>query len=375
MTISPPRRFLISAPLALSIAVTAFAPAALAKTVQVGACLPSLQTYATISNAVTSVPPGSTIMVCPGNYPEQVTITQPLTLKGVQSEGTANPVVVVPPGGLTQSVTLLSNGVTAFFQIVVQGTETGQVNISNLAIDGTNNGVGVDEAMLGVLFQNSSGTVRQIATYNQIANGSGFGIFLESTTSPSKTITISDSSVHDFDSGGIRCNCNSGMTVDIDSNAVVGSNVPSANPPGEAIDMNAPGKITNNSVISNPAPPASSAGVGIAFGSNMVVSGNTVVGWGAGIWTIGDSSTIKSNRVLKAGGGITLSGSNNDVEHNFLSNFPGGAGISFNCTGTGNTVIHNVVNDAYWGIVDPRGTNTTSPNTFTNVANVTSGSC
>jgi hypothetical protein len=183
----------------------------------------------------------------------------------------------------------------------------------------------------------------------------------------SMTVTVTKSSVHDFDSGGIRCNCPTGMTVDINSNSVVGSNSANSNSPDEGIDMDAAGKISNNSVPSNPALPATSQGVGIAFKSNMVVSGNTVIGWGADIWTVGDSNVIKLNRVSKAGGGITLSGNNNDVEHNFLANFPGGAGISFNCTGSGNTVIHNQVNDAYWGIVDPHGTNTVTPNTFTNV--------
>src|SRR6266852_8538939 len=172
MRTSPLRRFLISASLTLLIA-----PAAIAKTVQVGTCLPKLQTYATISQAVTSVAPSPTILVCPGNYPEQVTITQPLTLRGVQNGNTANSTIVVPPGGLTQSVTLLSNGVTAFFQILVKGIEAGLVNISDLAIDGSNNGViCCNTTMLGVYYQNSSGVVKNIATFNQIANRSGFGI-------------------------------------------------------------------------------------------------------------------------------------------------------------------------------------------------------
>jgi hypothetical protein len=348
---------------------------AMAKTVQVGGCLPSLQTYPTISQAVIAVTPGSTILVCPGSYPEQVTITQPLTLRGVQSGNAANPTITVPAGGLTQSVIAPSNGAKMFFQVLVQGTGAGLVNISNIAVDGSNNG-NPNGWLEGIYYQNSSGTLFNVASFWQVGNGLGFGIFLESTTSAIKTITVSRSSVHDFDGGGMRCNCsNTNMTVDIHSNSVVGSNSPSSDPPGEGIDMDATGKISNNSVFSNPAAPATSAGVGIAFVSNMLVSGNTVVGWGAGIWPVGNSNIIKSNRVSKAGGGITLSGTNNDVEHNFLANFPGGAGISFNCTGSGNTVIHNQVNDATWGIIDPHGTNTIAPNTFTNVQKLVSPPC
>ena len=361
------RSFLISASLAL------LASAALAKTVSVGTCIPRQISYATISQALAAVGPGYTILICPGNYPEQLTITQPVSLAGVPGGGASNPTIVAPPGGLTQSATLLSNGVTAFFQILVQGTEAGVVNISNLAIDGTNNQVPSGNALLGVYYQNSSGAIKNIVASNQIANGSGFGIFLESTTSPTKTITVSNSSIHDYDSGGIHCSCNTSISVNINSNSVVGSNSPASNPPAEGINISSPGKITDNSVISNPAPPAVSAGTGIVLASNAAVTGNTVVGWG--IFAAGDSNTIKSNRVLKADEGIVIGGANNVVEYNFLAHFPGGAAINFNCTGANNTVIHNTINDASWGIQDSPGPNTIAPNTLTNIANLTSPTC
>jgi pectin methylesterase-like acyl-CoA thioesterase len=71
-------------------------PAALASTVVVGTCLQNYQIYSTISQAVSSVPSGSTVLVCPGVYAEQVTVTQPLTLRGVNSANTANPTIIVP---------------------------------------------------------------------------------------------------------------------------------------------------------------------------------------------------------------------------------------------------------------------------------------
>jgi len=174
---------------------------AMAKTVQVGGCLPSLQTYPTISQAVIAVAPGSTILVCPGSYPEQVTITQPVTLRGVQSGNAANPVITVPPAGLTQSVVAPTNGVIMFFQVLVQGTESGLVNISNIAVDGNSSLNGNLNGWLpGIYYQNSSGMVSNVAAYRQMGNGYGFGIFLERTTTPSKVVTVKNSSVHDFDS-------------------------------------------------------------------------------------------------------------------------------------------------------------------------------
>lgn len=62
---------------------------AFSTTVAVGtdpACQPSLVHFASIQLAVSSVPAGSTIKICPGNYAEQVVINKKLTLltKGFQ---------------------------------------------------------------------------------------------------------------------------------------------------------------------------------------------------------------------------------------------------------------------------------------------------
>jgi hypothetical protein len=339
--------------------------------VQVGTCLPNLQTYATISQAVAAVAPSSTIMVCPGNYPEQVTITQPLTLKGVQSGNTANPTIVAPPGGLTQSVIAPTNGITMFFQILVQGTGAGLVDISDLAVNGSNNNVS-SGWLEGIYYQNSSGTLKNVATYNQTAIRYGFGIFLESTTSAQKTISISDSSIHDYDAEGIRSNANTNpptLTVNIESNGVLaalGTN---------GIDVDGVGIIRNNSIATPPGG-SGNAGIGIAALSGLTIAQNTIANMGIGIWTIGNSDNLLSNKVSWATAGIIVSATNNDVEHNLLFNINnGGSAISFNCTGSGNTVVHNVVNDAYYGIIDLHGSNTIAPNTFTNVQKLSSGSC
>jgi hypothetical protein len=114
------------------------ASVAMANTVVVGTCLPSLQKYSTISQAVSSVSAGSTVLVCPGTYPEQVVINQPLTLRGIQSENAANPTITVPSGGLTKSL-VLGNGVTMFFQVVAQGTASDEINITDIAVNGSGN--------------------------------------------------------------------------------------------------------------------------------------------------------------------------------------------------------------------------------------------
>jgi hypothetical protein len=128
--------------------------------------------------------------------------------------------------------------------------------------------------------------------------------------------------------------------------------------------------------MTHPAPAGISAGVGIAVPSNSTITGNTVENFTVGIWSLGTHNAIESNQVSLAGSAVVISASNNLVENNSLfTNLKDGAGISFNCTGTGNAVIHNFINDAYWGIVDIHGTNTITPNSFSNVRNVISGPC
>lgn len=356
--------------------VTSFAlltlPAALAKTVRVGTCQPNVQSYSTISQAVSSVPAGSTILVCPGTYPEQITITEPLTLQGVQSGNAANPIVTVPPGGLTQSVTSPVNGVTIFFQIMVQGTEAELVNISNIGLNGSNNQVGCVCWIAGIYYQNSSGKVKNAATYNQMGNGYGFGIFVDSSSTTPKAIGVSTSSIHDFDAEGIRNNGNANITVDIKANAVLVSSSSSLQVNG--IDVYGVGSITDNSVATRPGSPGG-AGIGIATEAGVTISNNTIAGMGIGIWPLGNSNVVSSNRISFAGTGIVLSGTNNNVEYNFIDTGGVGSGIDFNCTGSGNTVINNAINDAYWGFVNPSGANTTAPNSYSNVTNLTSGGC
>jgi hypothetical protein len=265
-----------------------------------------------------------------------------------------------------------------YFQILVQGTESGTVNISNLTVNGSSSAnKNLNGWIEGFYYQNSSGTISNVAAYSQSGNGAGFGIFLEGTTSPAKTVTVKNNSVHDFDSEGIRTNGTGApnLTVNITSNSVIHSNAFAGNPAYGGIDIQgAKGTVSNNRVITHPAAPGVSAGTGIAVPSLSVVNGNTVENFSVGIWMLGNSNSVKTNQVSLAGSAIVISGNGNHVESNSLLNLRGGAGISFNCTGTGNTVIHNLINDATVGVVD-HGGNTISPNTYSNVDVVISPPC
>jgi hypothetical protein len=63
-------------------------------------CLTSYSAhYTTIPAAVNTAPSGATISICAGNYPEQITIGMPLTLKGVTnlSANAGAAVITMPP--------------------------------------------------------------------------------------------------------------------------------------------------------------------------------------------------------------------------------------------------------------------------------------
>lgn len=139
---------------------------AFAGTYAVGTCT-GFATYPTISQAVSSVPAGSIIEVCPGNYAEQVLITKRLTLKGVpDASGADDPVIVPPSGGLVQNgVDIFGNPVAAQIFVV---SPSGPVTIEHLAVDGTGNdltGCG-GPTLEGIYFQNTSGTI----TFNAVRN-------------------------------------------------------------------------------------------------------------------------------------------------------------------------------------------------------------
>ncbi len=119
MLIRTQRMFLLLAAVALL-----YAQPLHAATVAVGTCLPAYPHFNTIQAAINASPLGGTVLVCPGTYVENISIFHPLTLKGVNSGGSNMALISMPPG---------STGA----QIYVQATG---VNISDLTIDGSNNG-------------------------------------------------------------------------------------------------------------------------------------------------------------------------------------------------------------------------------------------
>jgi parallel beta-helix repeat protein len=407
---------------------------AFSATVEVGNCLPTLASYQTISLAVRYAPGGSTIKICPGTYYEQVTISKSLTLVGVTEAPTAaNPTgvagaIIMPPspGGVQQNATDLNPN--TFFtppiaaQIAVLGPPIATngpitVNISNLIVDGTNNGLNSCAInLVGIYYQNASGTINHNVTRFQELPTADFGcqdgqaIYAQAgyaDTTPA-SVTIENNSVHDYDKNGITVDGDE-LTATVTANYVVGigpTSLIAQN--GILISDAAVGKINSNVVTDDIYVNASNctsndscaSASGIlnydasgTSGNPIVITGNTISNTQGGIVTQGDSNgnadynSVTGNRVTTspaAGGlidGIDLCSNNNTASGNTVFNSSqSGIHIDSSCTeqngttGNGSSVSSNTINDACAGVLTGTGSSSASGNTTYNVLEITAAS-
>jgi Right handed beta helix region len=321
----------------------------------VGTCLPKMAFYATISDAVSSVPPGSIIEVCPGNYPEQVLITQPLTLEGITAGG-SEAVVAVPSGGLTQNQQ--DSFSDLYYQILVE--TTGPVNITNLAVDGTG-AYPSSGSIAGIFYQDSSGTVSHVSVRNQAYDGQGYPLVATTYAgAAAQTVVVQNSVFRSFDGAGIRTGSSDGtMTVNLTANTIDGGALN-----GVDIFFSASTGTIQSNTISN-----GLAGLTLDS-SNVTVSGNTFSQRTGSILPVVDSQgttgVIKGNKI-DAGGGIGLAlyylTTSLVVQGNSITNSSTAVAGCVPPVASGYTVTGNTITDAAIGVQMPAG-NTSAPNNF-----------
>jgi hypothetical protein len=377
----------------------------------VGTCTPPnppAHTYTTIQAAVTASAPGTIIEICPGTYPEQVVITRKLTLEGVAAPGQDGVVILPPGGGLVQNTTDFdnaSNPVAA--QVLVQGPFVAAVTITNLTVDGTGNGInGCSPDLQGILFQNASGTVNHVAVRNQALppadSGcqSGESIYVQTAAGFSSTVTVQNSSVHNYNKNGITGNDpNTKLTVT--GSYVQGSGVvpsPSAAQNGIQLGFGAFGKISLNTVIDNiyvdPTVAAATdillydtaESSGITVSSNIVGNSQIPIALFTDTANLGDTVSVTGNKVFGTStyDGIDVCTNSNTVTGNTIFNSAeSGVHLDASCSGTGNSNIatgNTILESACAGILNDSGTtgNTTAPDTYYTVpfpVTSSTGSC
>jgi parallel beta-helix repeat protein len=390
------RRALLAAPMVILASLSAPQVTA-GSVVEVGNCVPNIVQFATIQGAVNAVPPGSVIKICPANYPEQVVVNKNLTLTGVKSGTTDNPVLVIPLGGFVPNTTSLASGHPIAAQILVQSPATA-VTISNLAVDGSNNNLNSgcgDARLIGIYYQNASGTVSFVAARNQAQDAANFGcqdsaglgIFVQSASPSTSTVRIQNSTVRGYQKNGITGN-EVGTTVAIAGNSVVGAGPTTTAQNGIQVGFGATGKVQNNTVADDDfnGDPSGGTGSGILIfdSSNMTITANFVTNVQNGIPIVtdgtmpADNNTVANNHVSNThlGDGIDLCSNGSSITGNVVFS-SGQAGIhldsSCGSTGNNNTVSKNTVNEACAGILLGSGSGNTFPlpNLVANVANTT----
>jgi hypothetical protein len=333
----------------------------LASTVQVGTCKTGLQSFPTISAAVSGVTAGSTIDVCPGTYAEQVTITKSLNLVGVTS-GTANQVVItVPANGLVQNaVSMFSESVAA--QILVEGPVNGAVNITNIAVDGTGGDMSCTAWLAGIFYgSGSSGTVNRVRVSGQIDSTCGVGIWAENANPMGESVTVQNSTVYNVDSAGIFAG--SGTTPTLNAN--LNDNVVNASAAVAAIDSDSVNGQVHGNVVSNSL-------FGVYDISKVNVQANTITGTTYGIFLGNNGGTASGNAVSGASEGVLLGASGTTVNNNVIMSSTT-AGVEVGCFSA--NVGGNLINDAPIGVDAAPTTLNLGSNTFANTATTFTNGC
>lgn len=333
-------------------------PAA-AQNVAVGRCLPRLKSFSTIQAAVLAAPLNGTVFVCPGKYPEQVTLSAPVTLQGVTSGTLGRAVIAVPPNGLAINTTSIEGGFRIAAQVLVTAG-TPSVNIINMTVD--ESGANPSGAFLvGVVYDvGTSGTVNDVTVRNGSTASTSAGIWAQNSITSNGNVTIENSSIHNVNFYGIYAVSN--QTPPTLAATIRGNRVSTT---GDGIRNESSGTVIGN-VIN-----ASFDGIQVLNGSSATVTGNTIVNSQRGI-TVGTTGVVEQNTIWNSSiAGIQLFASGSaTIENNNITE--SAVGVEFGCFTA--TVSGNAINDATTGI-DFVPSSFNLGNTFQNVNTTRRGGC
>jgi hypothetical protein len=375
--------------------------AAQAAITYVGTC--HAGSHSTIQDAVTNST-AATIDVCPGTYPEQVTINRNVTLKGIISGNGGAAIITSPSGGLLQNVTGLGgSGIAPQIYVTAGVTAT----ISDITTDAANNqldALGCNGNPVGIYYQRASGTITHSSALNDILSPSltgcqgGLGILVESDQANSVTITYNQ--VGNYQKNGITVTgleTGVGPSATISFNTVIGQG--SWNGAGQnsiQLSFGATGTIASNTVGSDVwAPDAygdtgdAAAGILVYASQNVAISKNNVSNTQYGIAVVSDTSStlggangaqITNNTVATTHlyDGVDLCSNNNRVTSNTINGSDESAvhaddtcSGTYGTTGNNNTIQSNTINTACAGVLLGTGTgNGPASNTYYNTVNL-----
>jgi len=327
-------------------------------------------TFTSIQDAINVANPGSLIRICPGTYREQLSINKSLSIEG------DNGAIVLPSSMVAN--TAGSSGTPIAAAILVK--DAANVEIEGLIVDTANNGITeCSPHLIGILYQNSSGSIEHNAVRNTklsvSLNGcqSGDAIVVQSLGGGTSKVSIDDNSVHDYQKNGITGN-ESGTEVTITKNVVTGLGpTTGAAQNGIQVGFGAKGGVLRNTVTDNVWAPCVSltnctfnaTGILVFQSDDVRVEHNSVATNQVGIFANGQNAKIESNNISNSLVlvGIDLAGDDNLASRNDVTN-SGQAAILIE--GNNNKVQSNEITEASIGILKLSGTvgNTHSGNSF-----------
>ncbi len=130
----------------MALAIGARQVSAATVTYIVGTCRSGTQ-FTKIQKALDASPAPDTVEVCPGSYAEQITISHPVTLEGIEQGNGAQVRIVATAMTVNTTAT---DGTPAAAQIFVNNVTGGEVNLTNLLLNGLGNGEGGTGVFLSV---------------------------------------------------------------------------------------------------------------------------------------------------------------------------------------------------------------------------------
>lgn len=276
--------------------------------------------------------------------------------------------------------------------------------MTNLIVDSAGNNINsCAPDLIGIFYRNSSGILNHVVTRNQWVGASesdpnfngcqtGLGIFAQSDINTgSSALTVTNSSVHDYQKNGITGN-ELGTSLTVINTQVVGQGATNgAAENGIQIGFGASGTVSGNSVIDDIWAPDTindpgDAAAGIllydAAPGAVIVKlnnvGNTQYGIALVAATVGqdDGETVSNNKVfaIRIFDAIDVCSNGNFIQTNNVTN-TGESAIHLDAScgafdggtsGNGNTVTGNTITDANVGLLKDAGVsgNTVTPNTY-----------
>lgn len=260
--------------------------------------------FNTITDAITTVPAGTKVLVCSGSYPENVVVDKSLTLKGafagtagydVSRDGT-NEALISPATGRAVSI----------------------INTSDVVFD-------------GFTIQNVNDTA--------ISSGANYG-------GPSDTVTVANNRVLDVHAGaGLYTNGPAGTVSNWAVSGNLVRNVESS--VGSGINL---WKVDGGTISDNHVEDSAFGGIQINTANNVEISGNTIsntahnginVAASSTVHVFGNTITDANTSATATEAGLTLYGGTTDVD--MFCNSVAGAGSNGFSTSTG-------ITDPYSGI-------------------------